>query len=119
MSNRGMYVEVYRNLHRKCLSVRHKGLVISYVDHIVLSDARLVVQPAGNARVRREKRKNVHAVVRGYISSSLFPEASVTPQNAVTYNPYLHTSFVGRITSEPIQKADMVLIDISKGIFVS
>ena len=63
-------VEVYRNLNFGCFSVRalggkHKGLVIDHVIQITLENAEFVVQPAGNRRVRDEKRKNVHAFVRG------------------------------------------------------
>ena len=58
-------VEVYYNLHKKCLSVRKRGLVIDHVSSILLKNAEFVVQPAGRKRVVKEKRKNVHAYIRG------------------------------------------------------
>ena len=58
-------VEVYRNLHNDKLSVRYGGKVVGHVDSIWLRDATFAVQPAGRDRVRREKKKNVHAFVRG------------------------------------------------------
>lgn len=64
-------VEVYYNLHRKCLSVRSRitgptyGKVLAHVDHIVLRDVEFKVSEAGRRRVIREQRKNVHAVIRG------------------------------------------------------
>lgn len=118
MSDEGLYVEVYRNLHKNCLSIRHKGKVIGYVTHIVLRDAKLVVQQAGNARVRREGRKNVHAVVRGYVTTSTFPGQSKIKENAVYYDPYQHTSFVMRKTGEPVYEAKLAFICLGQGFFI-
>ena len=45
-------VEVYRNLHKNCFSVRaltgeNKGKVIDHVQEITLKDVKFAVQPAG------------------------------------------------------------------------
>ena len=87
-------VEVYRNLHKNCYSVRaltgeNKGRVIDHVRSITLKDATFVVQPAGRDRVLREKRKNVHAFVRGYVT-----DESITHGMRVRYDPYLNDAFV-------------------------
>ncbi len=87
-------VEVYRNLHKDCYSVRalngeNKGKVIDYVQSITLKNAKFVVQPAGRKRVLQEKRKNVHAFVRGHITNEPFKGG--TP---VLYDPYLTDTFV-------------------------
>jgi hypothetical protein len=93
-----MKVEVYWNLHKKCWSVRHKGKVVAHVNSIALGDVQWVVRPAGNAKVRREGKKNVHAFARGIVKdSSTYPFPwNVTGPNwqPVTYNPYKHTSFM-------------------------
>jgi hypothetical protein len=60
-----MRVEVYYNLHKKCFSIRHKGIVISHANTVKLADVTFVVRKAGRERVLREKKKNVHAFVRG------------------------------------------------------
>ena len=96
-------VEVYRNLHNDKLSVRYKGKVVGHVDSIWLRDAKFAVQPAGRDRVRREKKKNVHAFVRGkYINSddhaghgalALRPN-STDYHHRVVYNPYDYDAFV-------------------------
>ena len=54
-----MKVEVYRNLHQKCWSVRDAktGLVIDHKDNIHIQDATLVVRPAGRKKVLQEQRK--------------------------------------------------------------
>lgn len=94
----GTKVDVYRNIHKKCWSVRHKGKVIAHVNKIVLRDCQLVVQPAGNARAKREQRKNVHAFVRGYISSAQECNADTKEHHLgyveVHYNPFINTTFV-------------------------
>ena len=60
-----MKIEVYWNLHKEMFSVRHKGKVIAHVACINVKDAKFVVQKAGRERVLREKKKNVHAFIRG------------------------------------------------------
>ncbi len=65
-----MRVQVYWNLHKDCWSVvalegDQKGRVVTHADKVLLRGATFSVQPAGNAKVRREKKKNVHAFVRG------------------------------------------------------
>ena len=64
-------VEVYFNLHKKCWSIRQAGKPVVHSDFVEIKQPQFVVQQGGNARVRREKRKNVHAFVRGYITKGL------------------------------------------------
>jgi len=61
-------VQVYYNLHKKCLSVRYKGIVIAHTRQIVLTDAKFHVQPAGREKVLREKKKNY---IKSLLSLSL------------------------------------------------
>ena len=101
-------VEVYYNLHKKCLSVRKRGLVVDHVNSILLKNARFVVQPAGRKRVLKEKRKNVHAFVRGErVAVASFDGKS----ERNTYNPYKYKSFVSVETGKPVYKKDIVSID--------
>ena len=88
----GKRVEVYRNLHKKCLSVRHKGKVVDHVGYIVIDGASFAVQPAGHRRCIREGRKNVHAFVRGVaVESGPTGETcfNLLPEVMVNYNPYV------------------------------
>jgi len=91
-----MRVEVYWNLHKKCWSVRHKGKVIAHERAVDLIDVTWVVQPAGNARVRREKVKNVHAFARGTLAKDgvLLYCADICSPNRARYNPYEDTTFM-------------------------
>lgn len=110
---RGTRVEVYRNLHNGKWSVRdcRTGLVVAHVDECSVFDARLVVQPAGRAKVKREGRKNVHAFVRGYIYNPT-PAWTLTRRymQAITYNPYKYASFVVKGSSEPVHEATVVAL---------
>ena len=60
-------IEIYFNLHKKTWSVRQEGKVVQHTNFICVRDPQYVVRKTGKEKVRREKRKNVHAFVRGYI----------------------------------------------------
>ena len=114
-----MIVEVYRNLHTGSWSIRSSktGLVIDHADQVHLTGAKLVVQPAGRAKVLREKRKNVHAFIRG----ERVPMAA-DPQPAdqqVSYNPYKCGSFVIKSTGEPITEAGSVTLTAEGHAYIS
>lgn len=69
-----MRVAVYFNLHLKQFSIRAeegpaKGRVIAHAERVHLLECTLSVGQAGNAKVRREGRKNVHAYIRGHLSA--------------------------------------------------
>lgn len=106
-----MRVEVYYNLHKGCLSYRQPGGRVKHADTIALRDATFVVQPAGRERVRREKRKNVHAFVRGQLVDVDMPYSMADVMAAITYNPYRCDTFVYAGTTEPVHSAERVIID--------
>lgn len=104
----GMDVDVYFNLHRKVWSVRDRKTrrVVAHLKNVVLKDVKFRVSAAGNARVRSEGRKNVHAFARGtFVGSDVL---STLPNDgvAVTYNPYKYTTFVNKDTEAPIHTAE-------------
>jgi hypothetical protein len=96
----GTRVECYWNIHRRCFSVRVNGRVVSHTRAITVDDARLVVQPAGRERARREGRKNVHAFVRGTWNDTA--EAVTGYLYTVTYNPMRDDTFVRKSTGTPV-----------------
>ena len=107
----GERVFVYRNLHRKCYSVKSlkTGRVIAHVDSIDLINVRFKVSEAGRQRVIREKQKNVHAGVVGYIADvSLLSQSS-----KVTYNPYKFDTFIRRDNELPVYEAKIAHLDAS------
>jgi len=107
-------VQVYYNLHKKCLSIRYKGKVIEHAREVTLTDARFHVQPAGRERVLREKKKNVHAYVSGKLKESFWflqsPSYVWTAEQHVSYNPYKNKSFVDKLTNKTITSAKVVHI---------
>lgn len=138
--------EVYRNLHFRdetVYSVRKDGLVQGHALTVLLdgtTDSPIVfaVGPKGNQRVRDEQRKNVHAVIRGYIVNAVwYPQGSVPlgtiereqclsacdyfksehmaeyegyEWKEVTYNPYKYKTFITVDDGEPIFTARRVVI---------
>ena len=105
-------VEVYRNLHKHCFSVRYKGHVIAHATQLYLEDVSFVVREGGRQRVLREKRKNVHAFLKGTLSK---PPSEVRPQYSleVCYNPYKHKNF--QCEGSPIHFAKHVLLCFQGG----
>lgn len=109
-------VQVYKNLHQQCWSVRSGGRVKFYCNKIVLRDCRYNVGEAGRLRVIREGRKNVHAYISGYLCSvdrvtSALLEAfddhnSYFKYCGVYYNPKKFQKFVDIETGLPILTSD-------------
>lgn len=94
-------VRVYRNLHKGCWSVEQNGVVVFHCDRLGLSDCRFNVSKAGRERVRKEKKKNVHARISGYLSSYTYNGQGVS----VSYNPYTHDTFMSEYNL-PVLKSD-------------
>jgi len=85
-------VSVYRNLHKKCFSVKQGSRVIFHSRCIFLKNVNFRV----NERIRQivigKKQKQVHAFVDGFICENF----EITPCNfkKVYYNPYTTRTFV-------------------------
>ena len=111
-------VFVYYNLHKHKWSVKDvkTGRVIGHHYEVQLYNATFKVSEAGRARVLKEKRKNVHAGVEGYLTTDVLARKmdgtilweSQSERHKVTYNPYLYDTFVTVSDKEPIHKAYFV-----------
>lgn len=101
-------VEVYFNLHKKCLSVKQKGKVVAYAESICLQDVEFKVSEAGRQRVLKEQKKNVHATVKGTIAQTNVSKLWNNESVRVGYNPYKAPTFVEKGTERPIQTAEFV-----------
>ena len=109
---------VYWNLHKQTWSVRQSGKIVAHTDTIYLKDCRFLVGKAGQSRVRREGKKNVHAGVSGYLAMyAEFHKAErpvATPKCWVMYNPYKHDTFIQRTGvcddkyPRPVTEAELV-----------
>jgi hypothetical protein len=104
---RKMKVEVYWNLHKNCFSVRDckTGRVIEHTDGINLYDVKYVVRQAGRRKVLQEKRKNVHAFVRGYIHDGMISVHDRDQCGKAVYDPYKYTSFINKKSGRPIDES--------------
>ena len=101
----GDKVEVYRNLHKDCFSIRKQGRVVGYLyddgqhyrpTELYLTNVKFVVQKAGRERVIREQRKNVHAFVRGIVTKTGGLHREGVRRKCirrVTYDPYKMETF--------------------------
>ena len=101
-----MKVDVYWNLHKQTFSIRSRekedyGRVIRHADHVHIRNPTAVVSKAGRERVLREKKKNVHAVIRGQLIEASEPGAwwdmafrNMAERYLWHYNPYEYDQFV-------------------------
>ena len=112
-------VQVYKNLHKGCWSVRQAGKVVAHLDYICLENCNFHVGKSGRDRVRKDGVKNVHAYVTGFVPNS--GEATFMREDfledrgwrwqEVTYCPYQHDSFISLETGEPVHVSPMVDLD--------
>ena len=106
---------VYFNLQRRVWSERQAGKVIGHPKYVVLKDARFLVGKAGQAKVRAERRKNVHAGVSGINVTDSFQKEYVPESGSwvwVSYNPYENDTFVTQF-GDPVESADWAVMDAS------
>ena len=131
-------VFVYRNLQRKCWSVKalngeNRGRVILYASSVDLSPATFKVNEAGRQRVLKEQQKNVHAGVEGWLLMAhvikerypSYPKQRETTNDTgwdgvnddgyvwreVTYDPYKYGSFVHTDDLSPVIDQHEVVLD--------
>ena len=115
------WVEVYYNLHKNCFSVRHAGRVWFHTNTVTLRNCKFAVQPAGRAKVLEEKKKNVHAFIRGFFvrgddhsnlesRRSFYHKVYKELKNKAMYNPYYFSTFVDVDTGDPVYEADIVYL---------
>jgi len=133
-----MKVDIYRNLHKKCWSIRSRepsrkyGLVVAHATRIGLEDAKFVVSQAGRNRVLKDKRKNVHAVVRGNLIYSNYRDftdrdmwfkyqARIENNTvySITYQPYKKSTFFWTDTEHPIYYSTMVIFNEDMKVYAS
>lgn len=108
-----MRVFVYKNLHKGCYSVRDEATkrVILHTNRVLVKNAKLVVQQGGRQKVLNERRKNVHAGIRGELVDNAKSKLGELEWTPVTYNPYKHKSFVYRSNGQPVHEAVLVLLN--------
>lgn len=102
----GQVVEVYRNLHKGAdFSVRDAKtrLVVATGTGFLLINVKPKISLSGQARVRKENRKNVHCVLVGTYKGEMTLDTS--EYDELYYNPYETDGFINNRTNEPITDA--------------
>jgi hypothetical protein len=115
-----MKVFVYFNLHKRVFSVKalegkDKGRVIGHRTSLAIYSPTFKVSEAGRQRVVREKRKNVHAGVVGFLTSPYDWTKEVVIWERVFYSPYLMSSFATH-AGNPVHKAKFARMNIVNGV---
>ncbi len=103
---------LYRNLHTQNFSIKFRGKVIAHEDCVILKDTEFKVSDIGRDRVRREKRKNVHATVAAKFWSRTTPQ-NLDKYSEIFYNPY-YTDYFQDENGVRINKAESVLCQNNK-----
>jgi len=85
-------VFIYKNLHKDCWSLKQDGLVKAHTHDLCLFDCSFRVNKKGREKVLKEKRKNVHAGISGYIDTPWL--MGCLSAEVAIYNPYKFKSFV-------------------------
>jgi hypothetical protein len=109
-----MKVEVYFNLHKKLFSVRQcsTGRVILHTKGVHLLNPEFVVREAGRQRVLRERKKNVHAFVRGEATYFDDFDPDILDVDIVGYNPYRAATFVSAHDTSPVRTAKRAILEL-------
>lgn len=82
-------VQIYRNLHKNCWSIRQKSKVVAHCDTLNLTQCKFYVNEDGRQWVVANKKKIVHAYVTGFLTDKV-----VDCGLKVRYNPYQHKQFI-------------------------
>lgn len=114
-------VLVYRNLNlrgKKFYSIVQNGRVVAHTTQIMLGDCKFIVRKQGQLRVRVERRKNVHALIKGRIAKRGGMGTTAADPNGlpakIEYNPYKNEGFICKsLAYGPIliQTASVVIIN--------
>ena len=99
-----MKIFLYRNLHRNCWSVRYDGMVVAHTPAAFVWGGEFSVSKAGNERVRKEKRKNVHAYVVCEIDDLWLPnDATIIKDVGIETHPKRMVAAVGESTPAKVR----------------
>ena len=87
----------------------NSGKVSGYAKSILIEDPKLIVLEGTRKRVLREKRKHVHAFVRGlFLDAYALPiDLSFHPHREVSYNPYFMGNFFYTDTKNSVNLNDL------------
>ena len=109
---------LYKNLHKNMFSIKYKGIVIDRNNFQIMKNVSFNVNKKGQELVRKEKRKNVHATISGFlVSLNELGFNKATTLNDIKekfgykiielyYNPYTTDTFQIKDIKKEIKKFD-------------
>lgn len=121
----GERVRMYKNLNNGMMSIMSwnnrygdKARVIAHVEDILLENCKMIVQPAGNRKAKREKVRNVHAFVEGDVN--LNDDRDMIWDGYLYYNPFKlnHFNLVKGNNNEIIRESRYVNVKDAKNVYV-
>jgi len=100
-------IEVYKNLHKNCYSIRQLGKVIGHTTSLCMTSCYFVVNINGKQRAIATNQKNVHAFIKGYFLEISNYNTTNQTLYKITYDPYTNSTFmlVDGDKEVPIHKA--------------
>ena len=98
--------QVYFNLHKLIWSIRHRGKVIQHTESVLMRNCVFHVSESGRQKVLADRRRRVHAWVKGELVDTDLPNPGLSTQ--VSYNPYKGPHFYNYETKGPVFEADLV-----------
>ena len=96
------------------------------MDHAWIENAQYVVSEKGRQRVLKERRKNVHAFVRGtllsYHKALLYPELEIGSRyekalDVVSYNPFKGPKFTWKNNGKPVDSSRFAWLNSDRKVF--
>ncbi len=106
-------IRCYRNLHNNCISIKQQGIVRCHADRVSLEICRFIISKSGQLRVRKEKKKNVHAYIQGFVFDPTWPDApEPVDWRTAYYNPYTTDYWKDSESGKPLTSANIVSVEI-------
>lgn len=113
---------IYRNLHKDCFSVAdsQSKKVIAHGDGFLVKFLDVKVSEKGRERVREQKRKEVHAYIKGvFLKEETLKKETIQECNECYYNPYTTDTFINKKTKEVMtNKEDTFLYFFKNKVYI-
>ena len=99
-------MESKKNLRKRFLNEKLRRRVVATAQHVVIQNAKFVVNKGGRDRVLRTGHKNVHAYVDGILDTTgIWTVQRENKASKVAYDPYFSDSFYIVETKEPVLRS--------------
>lgn len=114
---RGSVVNVYRNLHNRCWSIRADGCLY-HADSLTIRDCTFKISQTSRRRVLQERCKRVHAFAVGTVCAPIVPDGTWV---RIGYDPYRHperpATFFIKATDEDIMRAEVIVFRVDGSVW--